>query len=481
MGDVYSAEDVKLGRTAIFERAALGRELRRRPDRQNLAARSRLDYPADRGPAKRMRPKPAPDRRQFLRGATYSLALPLLPSLPGGLRAEERARAKRLVSVGAQLGWYKPAFFASSKESPLIEPFDEAGVGDQVTTISGLDHKGPTGNGHALVYTLYTGQVLPRISLDQYVAPRLGADTRYESMQLCAGEATFNAPLSFTSTGVAMPATIRPSVVYAKIFGGGAAELERQNYLISSGRSLLDQLTGSAKSMHRKADPDDSRKLDEYLTSVRAVERKLERRKDWLDRPFPEPDPKFRLPAEEVIGQSSLLENEDLMWDLMALAVKNDSSRVFSFQIPLANSALLMNGNLMSRGYHGYSHHGNDKEKIAALVSIERAHMQGAARFMKALKETPDGDGRNMLDSTILLIGSSMADASTHTRANYPLMVAGGGLKHKRHVSCGTRGHDSAGPRNEMACDLFVTVLQQLGFEVDQFSSSLSDLNGILT
>ena len=378
--------------------------------------------------------------------------------------------------MGAQLGWYKPAFFAHSKASRLIEPFDEAGVGNDLTTISGLDHKGPTGNGHALVYTLYTGHVLPRISLDQYVAPKLGADTRYESMQLCAGETVFNAPLSFTSAGAPMPATIRPSVIYAKVFGESQAELERQNYLISSGRSLLDELTASAKSLHRKADPDDRRKLDEYMTSVRAVENKLERRKDWLDRPFPKPDPRFRLPGEEVIGQSSLLENEDLTWDLTALAIKNDSSRVFSLNIPLANSALMMNGKLMSRGYHGFSHHGNDKDKIAALVSIERAHMRGAARFMKTLKETPDVDGRSMLDSTILLIGSAMADASKHRRVNYPLMVAGGGLKHKRHVECGT-----GGPNNEMACDLFVTVLQQLGFEVDQFSTSLSDLNGVLT
>jgi len=102
--------------------------------------------------------------------------------------------------------------------------------------------------------------------------------------------------------------------------------------------------------------------------------------------------------------------------------------------------------------------------------------MTGAARFLKALKETRDLDGRSMLDNTTVLIGSAMADASKHRRVEYPLMVAGGGYRHQRHLSCGA-GQEH---KNEMACDLYVTVLQRLGFEMDAFSSSESDLNGAL-
>ena len=123
------------------------------------------------------------DRRQFLRGASYALALPFLPSLAGGLRANEQrsvGKAKRLVCVGTQLGFYKPEFFGTGESPRLMQPLVEAGVGDAFTTISGLDHKGPTGNGHELVYTLYTGHVVRSISLDQYVAPTLGKDTSYE-------------------------------------------------------------------------------------------------------------------------------------------------------------------------------------------------------------------------------------------------------------------------------------------------------------
>ena len=136
----------------------------------------------------------------------------------------------------------------------------------------------------------------------------------------------------------------------------------------------------------------------------------------------------------------------------------------------------MLGDHLMSASYHVLSHHGNKESKIDDLVAVEAAHMSGAARFMKALKETRDVDGSNMLDNTTLLIGSAMADASKHRRVDYPLMIAGGGYRHQRHISCGA-DHEN---KNEMACDLYVTVLQQLGFEMDSFSSSQSNLNGAL-
>jgi len=410
-------------------------------------------------------------RRRFLQGA---IALPLLPSLMGATQSKKAP--KRLVCVGTQLGWYKPDFFASNPSARLIQPFINAGVRDYLTTISGLDHKGPTGNGHALVYTLFTGQVLHSISLDQLVAPKLGADTRYESLQLCAGEQRFNAPVSLNKNGIPLPPIIRPSVLFAKMFGGKAADLERQQYLLESGRSLLDEVSGDAASLQNRVSNEDGEKLDEYLTSVRDVEKKLARRRDWLDKPFAKPEPGFIMPAEENVAHSMMIQNEDLMWDLMALAIKNDACRVFSLTIPLADGALMLNGNLMGAGYHNLSHHGNKRAKVDDLVAIETAHMAGAARFMKALRQTQDVDGSNLLDNTTLLIGSAMADASKHRRVDFPLMLAGGGYQHKQHISCG----ENEAYQNEMACDLFVTVLQHLGFEQDRFATSQSNLNAAL-
>ena len=188
------------------------------------------------------------------------------------------------------------------------------------------------------------------------------------------------------------------------------------------------------------------------------------------------PDTAFSLPETEEIAHSMMIQNEDLMWDLMALAIKNDACRVFSLTIPLADGALMLDGELMKAGYHNLSHHGNKKDKVDNLVAIETAHMSGAARCMKGLNETADVDGSNMLDNTTILIGSAMADASKHRRVDFPLMIAGGGYRHKRHIDC---GKDET-YRNEMACDLYVTVLQQLGFEMDTFATSQSNLNAAL-
>ena len=421
------------------------------------------------------------DRRRFLRGATYVLALPFLPSLSGaagGRPSSGEPRPNRLVCVGTQLGFFKPGFFATGEgDTPrLMRPLVDAGLSDAFTTISGLDHKGPTGNGHQLVYTLYTGHVVPSVSLDQYVAPTLGKDTRYESLQLCCGEAQQKASLAFTKSGVPLPVTLRPSALFARVFGAGSVELKRQAYLIESGRSLLDELVEDARLVSGRASPEDRRRLDEYFTSVRAVEGKLERRRDWLDKPFPAPPDGLELPAEENVDGSFLLENEDLMWDLMALAIQNDSSRVISLTIPITDRTLIMDGRLMSEGYHRLSHHGNKPEKIQGLLSVEERHMQGAARFLKALHDTPDPGGGTMLESTVTLIGSAMGDAAAHRRRSFPLLVAGGGFRHQGHVACG-KGSNT----NTMACDLYVTVLQQLGFDTEVFSTSQSDLNSVLT
>lgn len=418
------------------------------------------------------------DRRQFLKGASYALALPLLPSLPGAPTNGDtsRRRVRRLVCVGTQLGFFKPEFFAAKERPRLLAPLDDAGLANDFTTLSGLDHKGPTGNGHELVYTLYTGHVVRSISLDQFVAPMLGRDTRYQSLQLCCGSAQQKASLSFSATGVPLPVTLRPSTLYARVFGAGSVELKRQAYILESGRSLLDELSGEAKALSGRAAPADRRRLDEYLTSMRSVEGRLQRRRDWLDRPFPNAPESLRLPLEENVDGSFLLQNEDLMWDLMALAIQNDSTRVISLTIPITDRALMVDGRLMGEGYHRLSHHGNRADKIEGLLQIEERHMRGAARFLRSLKATPDVGGGNMLDSTVTLIGSAMGDAAAHRRTNFPLLVAGGGFSHRRHVACG-----DGGPDNTMACDLFVTVLQQLGFEADRFSTSESDLNGVLT
>ena len=417
------------------------------------------------------------DRRVFLRSAAYSLAIPFLPSIVAKAALPKAAsaarKAKRFVCLGTQLGFYKPDFFANEKDPRLLAPLDAVGLSQDFTTVSGLDHKGPTGMGHELCHTFLTGTTRKAISLDQQVAPTLGAETRYESMQLCAG--TGKASLSHSPTGIPLPVTTNPSVVYGRIYGTDALSLERQSYMINSGRSLLDGLLENAKSLHAKANGEDREKLDEYLTSVRDVELKLKRRQTWLERPFPNPEPGFKLPPEEQIAEAMVLENEDLMLDLMALAIKTDSCRVFTLTIPGSNGTIYLGDDLTASSYHNYSHHGNKKDRVEMLVAIEKRHMEGVARFLRTLKDARDADGNSLLDSTITLLGSGMGDPSKHRRVNLPMLVAGGGFKHTRHIECGTKDVP-----NEMACDLYVTLLQRMGFESDAYSTSESNLNSVL-
>jgi hypothetical protein len=397
--------------------------------------------------------------------------------MPGLRAARPRGdgRPKRLVCVGPQLGFYAPEFFAEAEDPRLLRPLDEAGLAGEYTTLSGLDHKGPIANGHDFVYTFLTGHEAPGVSLDQVVAPELGGETRYESFQLCAGMAPAHPSLSFSGAGVPMPATSSPRILFAKIFGGDGLALAKQEYLLDSGGSLLDGLRGDARRLQGELDAEDRHKLDEYLASIRDLEAQLARRRAWLERPFPEPPDDLRLPDEEALDQALLLENEALMWDLMALAIQNDSTRVITLTIPNSGAPLVLDGALMESSYHGYSHHGSDPSKIENLLRIQERHMRGAARFLAKLKSTPDPDGGSLFDTTVTLIGSAMGDAATHARTNFPLLVVGGGFRHSRHVACRTEA-----VANEMACDLFVTILRRFGLAVDRFGSSTSDLDAHL-
>lgn len=423
---------------------------------------------------------PAPPilaRRRFLRGAAGALALPLLPSLlPKGTLAPPSAHAKRLVCVGTLLGFYKQEFFASNASARLLRPLFDAGLAGHFTTVSGLDHKGPTGRGHDLAHTVFTGSAVPGSSLDQVAAAHLGHATRHESLQLVAGESQPRPILAFTASGLPLPATRHPSVLYAQIFGAGEVEQAHQARTLAAGRSLLDDTRADARRLGRRASREDAERLSEYLEAVRGLEQRLARRADWLDRDHPAPPPGLEVPASLPVDGSRLLETEDLMWDLLALALVNDSTRVASLCIPFSFRPLVRDGVAMDKSYHAYSHHGHDPARIDALLGIEEHHMRGLARFLTTLRDTPDPSGAgSLLDSTVVLLGSAMGDAAAHRRVNFPLLVAGGGFRHRGHLSCG--GPDAP---NEMACDLFVSVLHRLGIEADAFGSSASNLDAEL-
>ena len=307
---------------------------------------------------------------------------------------------------------------------------------------------------------------------DQIVAGSIGDATRISSLELACGAAN-GTRMSFTTGGIALPTIDRPSVLYSKMFGVGM-DKRRQEYLLDSHLSVLDLVLDDAKRLQNRINGADRAKLAEYFSSVREVERKLQKQRQWLKKPRPEVD--FRLPDFDPIAPALLLECEEIMYDLIGLALQTDSTRVISLLIPGAGQVFTLEGRPLVAGYHGLSHHNNDPGKVRDLVRVDIQHARNLGRLLRKLQETKDEQDRALLDSTIVLFGSGMGDASVHSNRNLPILVAGGGLKHGKHIRLDPE--DSGQP--VLLGDLFLTLMQQLGVEIDTFGGASRNLNQFL-
>lgn len=421
-------------------------------------------------------------RRSFLKAAGLTVALPLLESqqtLAGTLgdatptTSRTSGRAKRLVFVGTYLGFYQKAFFPKQtgfnyESSELLKPIEH--FRDEFSVFSGLDHR--ANNGHKNWSTYLTGKRLGAISIDQIVAKQIGHQTRFESIQLSTGKV--KRPMNFTRLGIPLPMIGRPSVLYKKLFAS-PEDQKRVDYLLESGQSALDKVIEEAKQLQRRVNTGDRRKLDEYFTAVREVERRVHKQRAGLDTPIPSVD--YKLPEFDPIAPTLMLECEEIMYDLMALALQTDSTRVMTFNIGGLGQVFTLDGRTLRAGYHSLSHHGNDPEKIRDLVRVEQEHIKCLARFLKQLKEKTDDQNRPLLDSTLVVLGTGMGDSSRHSNQNLPILVAGGGLKHGQHIAIDRENTHSSTP---LLGDLYLTLMQQMGLEVDTFSNAKRNMNEYL-
>ena len=383
------------------------------------------------------------------------------------------ASLQRLVCVGTYLGFHQPDFFPDQagrdyKCSPVLRPIEP--YREEFTVFSGLDHRGR--NGHHGWKAWMTGSASGSVSIDQMVAAKVGHRTRFDSLQLTCGNPPDEARVSFTKEGVALPMIGRPSVLYRTLFRS-AADNARIDYLLSSNRSVLDGVTAEAKALERNVTASDRAKLDEYFASIRAVEKNLRKQRLWLDRPVPQVE--YPLPEFDPVAPDLSLECESIMYDLMALALTTDSTRVSTFLIPGWSQVFTIAGRRLSAGYHGLSHHGNDPVRIADynLVGIE--HVKRFGRFLDKLKAAKDAYGRPLLHSTAVVFGSGMGNANTHDNSNLPTVVVGGGFRHGSHHRF---ERDAASPR--LLGDLYLTLLQGFDIEIDRFAGATSNLSELL-
>lgn len=420
-------------------------------------------------------------RRAFLRSTGVLMALPLFESLtPRVLGASAAVRAtagaapgavrpRRMVCIGNALGFHPPAFFpkAPGKDyelSPLLEPIGS--FRNEFTVFSGLDH-GAKG-AHYAVHTFLSGvksvdaKAMPEgnLTLDQKAAEAVGGATRFPSLTIGAEGGIHGGTLmSWTRSGTRVPPISGPKELFRKLFiveSESARAAATDRFRLKG--SILDLVNTDAKSLERRLDSRDKEKLDEYLTSVRDVEKQLEMRKRWAEVPKPaagiqEPD------------NGGYMADLPVLYDLMALALQTDSTRIATLETGSTAYGF-------QADYHGLSHHGQVQDKIDAILKIELYQMTQFSRFLGKMKALKDGD-RSLLDNSMVLFGSGMGNANNHSLFNLPIIVAGGGFKHGEY-----KAYPQSGLGRTQLCNLYLTMLHRFGIETNRFGISTGTLAG---
>jgi len=410
-------------------------------------------------------------RRTMLRAAGVAIGLPLLDAmLPRGLRADEKAEAlapRRMVLIARPLGMH-PAFFfpekpgkdyEASRYLKIMEP-----LRGEFTVMSGMSHLGyPTVHGTDIA--LFTG-VSPAgqhwnndfrnsVSLDHFVAERVGILTRVPSLVVGTGPA-----VSCNHKGIGNPREQRATELFKDLFvDGTAAEVAREVRRMQDGHSILDDVRDQLKTLNDRVGPEDRDRIDSYTTSIREAEQRLQQYQKWAGKPKPKVDYK---PQE--YDPTLIVDVERQWYDLARLALQTDTTR--TIVISHNEGRAKIGSEVLD--HHGASHHSQDEKKIEQLASIEEAEMKVLADFLQSLKSITEGE-KNLLDKTMVLSASNLSNASAHRTDNLPVIIAGGGLKHQGHMAFDRKN-------NKELSNLYVRMLQQLNIDVPQFGCSTGAL-----
>ena len=412
------------------------------------------------------------NRRSFLRGTGVVLALPLL-DIMGPQFANASSPTRRMINICCTLGLYRDSWmpkdlgrnYTPSEYLSIIDRHRE-----KYTIFSGLSHEEQTGRqAHNSEITWLTSARHPgmdgfqnSISLDQTVADHLGYVTRYPSVVL--GTLTPQSQ-SYDKNGVMIPAQTSPTEVFKQMFIQGTPdEVEKESQRINDGGSILDNLKTQARTLQNSGSSEDRQKLEAYFEAVRAAEIELSKVRDWMDRPKPGVD---SVPPVDNADPADILGRIDLWLELMPLILATDSSRVISLMIQDHGVVPKLPG--ITADQHNLSHHGQDPGKIAQLRQLETEIVKRFGLLMDSLDSQKENDS-SLLDQTQILFGSNLGNANSHNAENLPILVAGGDFAHGSHIA-----HDEK--HNAPLCNLYLSLIQQMGVETDQFGQSTSTLN----
>lgn len=428
-----------------------------------------------------LRPSHALSRRAFLRAGSVSLALPFLDAmLPRAWSAAAAPQPKRMVCICTALGMHAPDFFPAQtgrgyQDSRYLAFFKD--LRDDFTIFSGLSHPNNEAAHHIGECTFLTSAPNPElpgfrntISLDQFAANRIGTATRFSSLELASAPGHVKS-LAVNSSGVNLPGEQKPSRVFARLFlEGSPAEIAEEEARLAEGRSVLDAVSDQAKRLGSQVGAGDRDKLDEYFTSVREMEKRLQAMQAWSRKPKPKVD---LAQPQDIPDISEMVGRIDALFSLVPFALATDSTRVITLYIGEAGVPQIPG---VSLGDHELSHHGQEPEKIAQLRLIEDAKAKCLAAFLAKLKSTEEG-GESLLRNTAVLFGSNLGNASNHNTSNLPILLAGGGFKHGQHLALAPAGSKKQAPLS----NVFVSMLQHMGLEADHFGSSTGTISGLET
>ena len=422
------------------------------------------------------------DRRTFLRGVGASIALPFLESMPNPLSAAQKigmVSPMRMVCVGYNYGLNPERFFPQTAGKDYILPqyLESFGdIRDRFTVFSNLDHPGVKG-GHKAVHAFLSGVLANEakdrpgrnVSVDQLAADFVGSQTRYASLQLDIGGADSVKSwtrLSWTQNGVPAPPITNLQQVFDGLFQETSASQKKRlarSYKLNS--SILDVVMEDAALLKQRLNASDLDKLDEYFTSIREVEKRLNMSEEWLNTAKPVVD--YRLPDPMPIR---FVDKVPLYYDLMKLALQTDSTRVISFAVSEWDGPSGLDG--VTQGYHTLTHHGRDETRLRQLGKVEDFLMKTQSDFVRSLDSVQVENGQSLLDRTMVLSGAGMGNASSHSNVKLPLMLAGGGFAHGEHKAYPDEDH-----LRTPACNLYLSMLQRFGLEIEQFGTSSGTLN----
>lgn len=426
-------------------------------------------------------------RRCFLRGAGIALSLPLLEAmLPAFASATESSapgapgsKPRRMLAICNNLGLLPEEFFPKGAgldytPSPYLELLKEHR--NDITVFSGVSHPDVDG-GHPADNCFLTAAPHPgrggfrnSISLDQFMAERIGHLTRFPSLNLGVNVEQGQRSLSWTSSGVLIPCEEKASDVFRRMFiQGSQDEMDNQVRRLDLGQSILDVVADQAKDLQRNVGSRDRERLDQYFTSVRELEKRMAMSREWEHKP--KPHVRASVPLDPA-SPREYMEKVKLMYDMARLAFETDSTRAIALLLDSVNSpAIDIEGVKITDGYHNLSHHGRSEAKLSQLKAIDEWHMKLLANLFTELKVVREDDD-TLLDRTMILYGTNLGNANTHVTTNLPTLFAGGGFKHGQHLAF-DQEHNYPLP------NLFVSMLQRMGLEVDKFASATGPMRGL--